>query len=257
LIHPRRARSQCPAPLSLTRTPVRERFSPLATRFHTIVPIILSAALLVTSARSLAVLGPAFRASVSRSPAAPRLPSVSLHLEEHPLPGGDLSPVFTPEVQRWAKSIRRWSDEYALPANLIAVVMQIESCGDPLAVSPSGAMGLFQVMPYHFTPDDDPFDVETNAARGLSYLSAGLGLASDDMTLALAGYNGGNGIIELPDEQWAGETQRYVSWGVGILEDAAAGLNSSPNLEAWLASGGVSLCRQAAQHVATLQSASG
>jgi hypothetical protein len=46
-----------------------------------------------------------------------------------------LSPVFTPEVQYWADDIMRWSNAYGVDANLVATVMQIESCGDPQAVS--------------------------------------------------------------------------------------------------------------------------
>jgi soluble lytic murein transglycosylase-like protein len=154
-------------------------------------------------------------------------------------------------VHRWASQIERWAAEYALPPDLIAVVMQIESCGDPLAVSPSGAEGLFQVMPYHFSRDDDPFDAETNAHRGLRYLAGAMSLASNDQRLALAGYNGGHASITLPESQWAAETQRYVKWGMGILQDARAGYSSSPTLAAWLASGGDHLCRQSAERLAS------
>src|SRR3972149_6264675 len=61
-----------------------------------------------------------------------------------------LSPIFTPEVQHCADKIQGWSASAGIDPNLVATVMQIESCGDPQALSRSGAMGLFQVMPYHF-----------------------------------------------------------------------------------------------------------
>lgn len=230
----------------------RGRFSPPASRFHLFVPIVLSFGLLATLGRGLAILGPAFTAVRSLPPGqvepfdrAPQTVGATRRTAQ-------LSPIFTPEVRRWALSIEHWSAEYSVPADLIAVVMQIESCGDPLAVSPAGALGLFQVMPYHFAPDEDPFDVETNAGRGLTYLVGGLNMASDNPRLALAGYNGGHGVIGLPDSQWAGETQRYVNWGIGILQDARAGLASSPRLSAWLASGGARLCLQSAQRPADL-----
>jgi soluble lytic murein transglycosylase-like protein len=225
----------------------RGRFSRPAGRFHFFVPIVLSLGLTVSLWRGLAILGPRFLA-VRSSAAGLVLPldqARGLDTGSHTL--GGLSPVFSAEVRRWEPSIERWSAEYSLPADLIAVVMQIESCGDPKAVSSAGALGLFQVMPYHFLPDDDPIDVETNAARGLSYLAGGLRMASGDPRRALAGYNGGHGVIGLPDPQWASETQRYVTWGVGILQDARAGLASSPTLADWLSSGGARLCRQAAQ----------
>src|ERR1051326_70323 len=53
-----------------------------------------------------------------------------------------LSPVFTPEVQHWATPIMNWAAPYKLDPNLVATVMQIESCGAPHAVSSSGAQGL-------------------------------------------------------------------------------------------------------------------
>jgi hypothetical protein len=235
--------------LSLTCNEARERFSRPAVHFHAVAPVVLGVLLLITSVRCVEVLGPAFRDTFFRGTTAHQLQSQALPPHTAPRTNGDLSPVFTPEVQRWANSIQRWADEYSIPANMIAVVMQIESCGDPLAVSPSGAVGLFQVMPYHFMPGDNPFDVETNAARGLSYLAAGRLQASDDAALTLAGYNGGHAVIRLPYMQWTDETRRYVFWGVGILEDAARGLASSPTLKAWLAAGGHSLCQQAAERV--------
>jgi soluble lytic murein transglycosylase-like protein len=64
--------------------------------------------------------------------------------------------------------------------------MQIESCGDPRARSRAGAMGLFQVMPYHFAGGDDPYNPDTNAVRGLAYLKRSLDTANGDPRLALA-----------------------------------------------------------------------
>ena len=81
-----------------------------------------------------------------------------------------LAPLFTPEVQYWNTAILRWSVISNLDPNLIATVMQIESCGDAFARSSAGAVGLFQVMPFHFASTDNPFDPDTNALRGLMYL---------------------------------------------------------------------------------------
>jgi soluble lytic murein transglycosylase-like protein len=160
-------------------------------------------------------------------------------------PPAGLSPAFTPQVLRWSSQILDWSSATGLDPNLIATVMQIESCGDPMARSPSGALGLFQVMSYHFAPGEDPFNPETNARRGLAYLAAGLDLASGETTQALAGYNGGNGLIgRTPASGWPAETRRYVHWGAGLLDDIASGRVPSPTLNRWLNSGGASLCRQ-------------
>jgi soluble lytic murein transglycosylase-like protein len=156
-----------------------------------------------------------------------------------------LSPIFTPEVMYWADRILVWSESAGLDPNLVAAVMQIESCGDPLALSRSGAMGLFQVMPYHFTDAENPYDPETNANRGLNYLQRSLQAGDHSPRLALAGYNGGIGVIGLPESGWPSQTQRYVYWGTGIVDDAGRGLTESPWLQDWYQTSGVSLCRQA------------
>ena len=129
--------------------------------------------------------------------------------------------------------------------NLIATVMQIESCGNPEISSGAGAMGLFQVMPFHFEDSEQPFDPDTNAKRGMAYLARGLELSDGHAGLALAGYNGGHSIISRSYEDWAYETQRYYRWGSGIYREASAKWDSSPTLAAWLSAGGQSLCSMA------------
>jgi soluble lytic murein transglycosylase-like protein len=169
---------------------------------------------------------------------------------ETPVPAvGAISPVFTPEVQYWAGAIQNWASAAGLEPNLVATVMQIESCGDPLALSGSGAMGLFQVMPYHFTSDDDPYDPDTNARRGLDYLRRSLQAAGGEPRLALAGYNGGIGVIGRLELTWALQTQRYAYWGSGIYSEASVPSDASPRLQEWLNTSGLSLCRQASRRL--------
>jgi hypothetical protein len=156
-----------------------------------------------------------------------------------------LSPVFTPEVQYWATKIQDWAETAELDLNLVATVMQIESCGDPKAHSRAGAMGLFQVMPFHFTPGDDPYSPSTNARRGLDYLKRSLETAKGNTRLALAGYNGGIGVITWSESDWPEETRRYAYWGSGIYDETSSGTNISLRLQDWLEANGKSLCRQA------------
>ncbi len=160
-----------------------------------------------------------------------------------------LSPIFTPEVQYWSAKIVEWADAHQLDPNLVATVMQIESCGLPSAVSRSGAQGLFQVMPWHFSAEDDMQDPDTNAARGMAYLALGLERAGGNAGLALAGYNGGHGMIGRDDSLWPAETRRYFYWGTGIYEDAIGGQTTSARLQEWLAAGGASLCDRAAEEL--------
>ncbi len=168
---------------------------------------------------------------------------------QRPSPRPDLSSIFMPSVQYWKNDIIDWAADYDLDPNLAATVMQIESCGFSEAGSGAGAMGLFQVMPFHFEADEQPYDPDTNALHGLAYLSLGLEKSGGHAGLALAGYNGGHGVIYRNYESWAYETKRYYRWGSGIYREASAGWLSSPSLLAWLAAGGQSLCDEAEVHL--------
>ena len=159
--------------------------------------------------------------------------------------GTETTTFFQPGVIHWEKKILSWADTYDLDPLLIATVMQIESCGDPHAVSPAGAQGLFQVMPYHFQPEEDMLDPQTNAARGLTYLHKALNKSNGDIQLAMAGYNGGHTQIDRHPDRWPEETKRYVAWGWGIYQDAKLGMTTGQTLSAWLDAGGQHLCRQA------------
>ena len=162
---------------------------------------------------------------------------------------GKIASLFTPEVQYWSANIVAWSEQTGLDPNLIATVMQIESCGDPQARSSAGAMGLFQVMPYHFENGEDPYKPAINARRGLDYLQRALEARNGEIRYGFAGYNGGITGAKRPESQWANETQRYVYWGTGIYEDALKGYAQSDRLNEWLGRGGTSLCNQASQRL--------
>lgn len=164
-----------------------------------------------------------------------------------------LSVVFTPEVQYWAPLIKAWAVVREIDPNLIATVIQIESCGDPLVSSPAGAQGLFQVMPFHFDTGEDMLDVQTNARRGLDYLLGSLERSGGHVGLALAGYNGGHGAIYRGWAAWPAETRRYYYWGARIYAEAVSGMAKSPTLDEWLTVGGSSLCFQAGEHQKQLE----
>lgn len=163
--------------------------------------------------------------------------------------GGQLSPVFTPEVRHWEPQIVAWAAEFGLDPNLVAIIMQIESCGDPQAVSVAGAQGLFQVMPFHFAAGENTLDPNTNARRGLNYFVERLEQTGGDIGRAFAGYNGGHVAAGASWDQWAHETQRYYVWSTGIYSDIQSGEGHSATVQEWLQAGGASLCRQAASRL--------
>jgi len=207
---------------------------------------------IVLSAPLLAALALAFggwlvaSAFASAEVFSPQPLAASLPAREAAPQAASLAPLFDPAVHHWQERIIAWSTRFGLDPNLVATVMQIESCGDPGALSHSGAMGLFQVMPFHFSAGEDGFDPEVNAARGLGYLRLGLERGGGQPGLALAGYNGGHSRIGQAADLWPAETRRYAYWGTGIYEDAQAGREGSARLEEWRRAGGRRLCAQAA-----------
>lgn len=97
---------------------------------------------------------------------------------------------------------------------LIVSVMRAESGFNRMAVSPKGASGLMQLMPA--TAErfgvKNIFDVRENILAGAKYLRWLLERFDGDVRLALAGYNAGEGAVELYGHRIPPflETQNYV-----------------------------------------------
>ena len=157
----------------------------------------------------------------------------------------ELAEFFVPSVRHWAGNINAWASRYEVDRDLLATVMQIESCGHPSVVSVAGARGLFQVMPFHFSEGEDMLDPDTNARRGTTYLNYCHQAADAVVGLTLACYNGGPGVLSQPRENWPQETQKYYRWGLGIYSDASSGNARSETLDRWLDAGGNRLCEMA------------
>jgi soluble lytic murein transglycosylase-like protein len=109
-----------------------------------------------------------------------------------------------------ALKISYWCSERQLDPLLVWAVIDAESTGNPKARSPAGAMGLMQIMPFHFAPHEDPYDIDTNIERGTAVLARYLDELGS-IKLALAAYNAGIGAVY----QYGGippyeETTRYV-----------------------------------------------
>ncbi len=119
--------------------------------------------------------------------------------------------------------IKKLAKRHGVDEKLIRAVLAKESGGNPLAVSPKGAMGLMQLMPETAMSlgVEDPFNPEENLAGGVKYLKYCLNRFSQDITLALAAYNAGPGAVQkcggVPPYP---ETQQYVASILGCpVED--------------------------------------
>lgn len=94
--------------------------------------------------------------------------------------------------------IERVSDEVGIDADLLHAMIKVESNYKPQAVSHKGARGLLQVMPatgkrFGYTNLMDP---EHNLRAGATYMKWLIGHFDNDLTLALAGYNAGEGAVK-------------------------------------------------------------
>jgi soluble lytic murein transglycosylase-like protein len=159
-----------------------------------------------------------------------------------------LASFYAPEVLAWRSQIREWARTYDVNPNVIAIVIQIESCGDPVAVSSAGALGLMQVMPFHFENGENMLNPDTNVRRGMFVFYECLTQFADwDLGMALACYNGGPSVTQIDYELWAEETRYYYRWATGLWSDVSEGNDKSQTLSQWLDAGGQRLCRQAAE----------
>lgn len=96
------------------------------------------------------------------------------------------------------KTIHAESTRAGLSPSLVLAVIEIESSFDRFAVSRSGARGLMQVMPFWKKeighPQDDLFYPPTNLRYGCTILQYYLQQFDQELTPALAQYNGSLGI---------------------------------------------------------------
>jgi soluble lytic murein transglycosylase-like protein len=131
----------------------------------------------------------------------------------------DVSPSYKVVKHHLREASKALNIDYALLQALIAT----ESGFDALAVSPKGAIGLMQVMPataerYGVTGDKKTSvekklsDPGINIKTGTRYLSYLIHLFPDQLELALAAYNAGEGAVQragnkIPNYK---ETQNYV-----------------------------------------------
>jgi soluble lytic murein transglycosylase-like protein len=110
--------------------------------------------------------------------------------------------------------VQQTARRYGLLPELLHAVIRTESAYNHRAVSHAGAEGLMQLMPgtarrYGVR---DSFDPEENVRGGAAYLRDLLDMFDQDLRLALAGYNAGEGAVmkygrRIPPYR---ETQDYV-----------------------------------------------
>ena len=155
-----------------------------------------------------------------------------------------MSPTLVNAVTSYATFIDEAAQRFELPASWIRSVLRAESGGDPLAVSPAGAVGLMQIM--HATWDelrvhhglgDDPFDPRDNILAGAAYLRQ-LHDRYGSIRAMLSAYNAGPARYEasLTGTPLPPETRTYIAALAPIIDkESAAGATGpvQPMAQSW------------------------
>ncbi len=134
-------------------------------------------------------------------------------------------------VPPYAREIESTATRYGVDRRLVEAVVQVESGGNPQAVSPRGALGLMQLMPARAAALGvrDVFDPRANLDGGVRHLRALLTRYEGDLTLALAAYNAGEEAVRLhggvPPYS---ETREYVRKILALYTPAAASPPAKP-----------------------------
>lgn len=116
--------------------------------------------------------------------------------------------------QRFTPYIERAARQHNLEPALLHAVISAESAYNPNAVSSAGAQGLMQLMPataQRFGVNNS-FDPAANINGGATYLRWLLTHFDNNLNLALAGYNAGEGAVKRHGNTIPpyAETQTYV-----------------------------------------------
>jgi soluble lytic murein transglycosylase-like protein len=127
--------------------------------------------------------------------------------------------------------IRTAAQRHGVPEQLVSAVIRVESGYNVKAVSRKGARGLMQLMPgtAAILGVRDSFDPMENIDGGVRHLRGLLERYSNNLPLALAAYNAGEGAVNthggIPPYP---ETQAYVGRILSIIGgDSFAGIPSS------------------------------
>ncbi len=130
---------------------------------------------------------------------------------------------FTPlkDITKYDDLIAKASEKYQVNPALIKAVIKAESNFNHRAVSPVGARGLMQLMPTtaSYLQVADSFHPENNIEGGVRYLRYLLNLFRNDVPLALAAYNAGEGAVSRYNNRIPPfrETQVYVQRVIGYF----------------------------------------
>lgn len=138
--------------------------------------------------------------------------------------------VLKQRIRELSPIVERVAREMQLEEDLLHAVILAESAYDHKAVSPKGAVGLMQLMPQ--TAErfgvSDSYDPNQNISGGATYLKLLLSRYDQNLQLALAAYNAGEGAVDKYGRQIPPykETQKYVKKVLDFYDEGMGALKN-------------------------------
>jgi soluble lytic murein transglycosylase-like protein len=135
-------------------------------------------------------------------------------------------------AKRYAPVVQDAARKYELSPLLLDSVAREESGYVSTALSPSGAIGIMQLLPATARElGVDPWDPVQNIFGGAAYLRQQLDRFKGNLDLALAAYNaGGERVIRFAGVPPYSQTRRYVAKNLDRLATWSLGSSPLPNL---------------------------
>lgn len=147
---------------------------------------------------------------------------------------GSISSHWRFEINQWEHYIVEYAEQRRLDPDLVAALMWKESQGLSWVESPSGAVGLMQVMPsdkgfVHRPTAEQLFRPRTNIDWGTRILADVITQTNGDLFTALAAYNGGW------YQTWMDAPQDYSRQIITYYAEAVAVRNGyeNPRIDEW------------------------
>lgn len=148
----------------------------------------------------------------------------------------DKATPFRAGVVQYQTFVDQAGVDYHLPSQWIDAIAWAESQWDPRAKSPAGALGIMQVMPFHYTAAELPnaLDPQTSIRKGASILSANRA-GYRDLVQVASMYNAGGPSTGGPwtNDAWSAAGRKAADlsrWGYacepGYIDRVVAAYNT-------------------------------
>lgn len=135
----------------------------------------------------------------------------------------------------FSKAIADTEKKYNLKPGILKKMIEVESAGNPAAISKAGAIGLTQLMPATASElGVDPNDPLQNIDGGARYLRQNLDKFGGDYSQAIAGYNAGPNNKAVVAKDWRmlpSETKGYVNKFMDFIVSPAGASEFQPHTD--------------------------